>query len=289
MVYLSVLMSARNAEKTISKAVKSSLAAMPRDSELLVLLDNSQDASLSLLEKISDSRMRLIVSNERLGINKGRNLLLREAAGEYVAIMDADDICLPWRFHVSNSLISRFDAVFGTAIVFGSRLRPFPILPQLPLSLSGETMKLALSLSNPLVHSTAMIRRSSIIDAGGYSDAKSEDYELWIRMQNLGYKLFRSWVPLICYRFHSAQASQEEDFMIQVQSDPKLIHSITQLRDEVSFSVAGRGGWNSSVEASVRRRAYTISPLLRLEHKGLPDFLKRWKKRASKPIASKLP
>jgi len=282
-------MSARNAEKTISKAVKSSLAAMPRDSELLVLLDNSQDASLSLLEKISDSRMRLIVSNERLGINKGRNLLLREAAGEYVAIMDADDICLPWRFHVSNSLISRFDAVFGTAIVFGSRLRPFPILPQLPLSLSGETMKLALSLSNPLVHSTAMIRRSSIIDAGGYSDAKSEDYELWIRMQNLGYKLFRSWVPLICYRFHSAQASQEEDFMIQVQSDPKLIHSITQLRDEVSFSVAGRRGWNLSVEASVRRRAYAMSPLLRLEHKGLPDFLKRWKKRASKPIASKLP
>jgi hypothetical protein len=127
-----------------------------------------------------------------------------------------------------------------------------------------------------------MIRRSSIIDAGGYSDAKSEDYELWIRMQNQGYRLFRSWIPLICYRFHASQASQEENFMLKVQLDPNLIHSITQLRDEVSLDISGRKEWNASVEASVRRQAYAMSPLLRLEHKGLPEFLRRWKQRASK-------
>lgn len=275
-------MSARNAEKTISLAVKSSLVAMPNDSELLVLLDNSEDDSLSILKKTNDPRLRLIISGERLGINKSRNLLLQEAVGEFVAVMDADDVCLPWRFHVSKRLIRRFDAIFGTAIVFGSRLRPFPVIPQLPLSLSGEALKLALSLSNPLVHSTAMIRRSALVCAGGYSEAKSEDYELWVRMQNLGYKLFRSWLPLICYRFHPSQASQAEDFMTQVQLDQNLGHSLTQLRSEIAISLSGKKEWNQSTEESVRRRVYAMCPWLKVEHKGLPEFLKRWKQRALK-------
>lgn len=275
-------MTARNAERTIFLAVKSSLAAMPIDSELLVLLDNSEDASVSILGKINDPRLRLIISDERLGINKSRNLLLREAAGEFVAVMDADDVCLPWRFYVSKRLISDFDAVFGTAIVFGSRLRPFPVIPQLPLALSGEVLKLALSLSNPLVHSTAMIRKSAIVRAGGYSEAKSEDYELWIRMQNSGYKMFRSWLPLVCYRFHHSQASQAENFMTQVHLDENLAQSITRLRREIAMGLSGTTEWNQSVEASVRSQVYAMAPWLKIEHKGLPEFLKKWKQRALK-------
>lgn len=275
-------MSARNAEKTISLAVKSSLAAMPKNSELLVLLDNSEDASLSILRKINDPRLRLIISEERLGINKSRNLLLQEAVGEFIAVMDADDVCLPWRFYVSKRFISQFDAVFGTAIVFGSRLRPFPVIPQLPLPLSGEVLKLALSLSNPLVHSTAIIRKSAIVAAGGYSEAKSEDYELWVRMQNLGYKMFRTWMPLVAYRFHPSQASQEENFMTQVQLDQNLAQSIARLRREIAIDLLGKTDWNQSVEASVRSRVYAMAPWLRIEHKGLPEFLKRWKQRALK-------
>lgn len=280
MTKLSVLMSARNAEKTIISAVKSALFAMPSNSELLILLDACTDDSLGRVSSIRDKRVRIQVSETRLGINAGRNLLASEAQGEYLGIMDSDDICLPWRFSYSLRKIRHFDAVFGTAIVFGSKLRPFPILPQVPLTLSGESLRLALALSNPLVHSTALLRRSVIASIGGYSDAKSEDYDLWLRMELAGYKMFRTGLPLLCYRFHPLQVSQEANFMKNVMSDKTLSSSLFSLRSQLAKAEFGSPSWNDEIEARLRQRLYSLSPFLKVEHAGLPRFLRKWKNKA---------
>jgi hypothetical protein len=187
---------------------------------------------------------------------------------------------LPWRFLISTKIVKDCDAVFGTAIVFGSRLRPLPILPQLPISLSGESIKLALSLANPIVHSTALIRRSSLVKVGGYSNAKSEDYELWIRMLNEGLKLKRLGLPLIGYRFHPSQESQAIDFMEQVNGDSILQESLGALRNTIALEYLGESVWSSQVEQRIKKLAYKAKPFLRFEHHGLPRFLKNWKNRA---------
>jgi glycosyltransferase involved in cell wall biosynthesis len=280
LISLSVLMSARNSEKTIHAAVSSALFSMPTNSELLVLLDACTDNTYQVVAAIDDPRIRIIESHRRLGINQGRNLLIDESVGDFVAVMDSDDICLPWRFIISTKIVKDFDAVFGTAIVFGSRLRPLPILPQLPISLSGESIKLALALANPIVHSTALIRRSALVKIGGYSKAKSEDYELWIRMLNEGLKLKRLGFPLIGYRFHPSQVSQANDFMEQVNSDSILQESLGKLRMSIAKDYLGESGWSPQVEQRIRKLAYKAKPLLKIEHHGLPRFLRNWKNRA---------
>jgi glycosyltransferase involved in cell wall biosynthesis len=273
-------MSARNSEKTIRAAVSSALFSMPTNSELLVLLDACTDRTYQVVAAIDDPRIRIIESHRRLGINQGRNLLIDESVGDFVAVMDSDDICLPWRFIISTKIVKDFDAVFGTAIVFGSRLRPLPILPQLPISLSGESIKLALALANPIVHSTALIRRSALVKIGGYSKAKSEDYELWIRMLNEGLKLKRLGFPLIGYRFHPSQVSQANDFMEQVNSDSILQESLGNLRMSIAQDYLGESGWSPQVEQRIKKLAYKAKPLLKIEHHGLPRFLRNWKNRA---------
>jgi GT2 family glycosyltransferase len=253
---------------------------MPQNSELIILLDDCTDNTLSCVNNFKDKRIRTIISKERLGINKSRNFLINESRGEFVAIMDADDVCFPWRFWLSLHQLKSVDAVFGTAIIFGSKLRPIPILPQIPISLSGYPLKLALALANPIVHSTATIRKSTLEALTGYSSAKSEDYDLWLRMQAAGFKMLRSRVPLVAYRFHPSQASQSVNFNSEVAKDQQLRYSLEALRSQIAIELTGHADWTSEVESKVRALAYQSSPFLRLEHAGLPNFLRRWKEKS---------
>lgn len=279
MCELSVLMSARNAEKTIGTAIRSSLRAMQADSELLVLLDDCSDATEDVVERISDSRLRIIRSNERLGIPASRNVLLEESLGKYVAVIDSDDIALPWRFSYPLRRIRDHDAIFGTAILFGPKLRPFPVRPQIPASLNPETTKLSLTVANPLVHSTATIHRSVLRKVGGYTNSIAEDFELWLRIQNSGGEIYRSGLPLIAYRYHSGQATQQTDYSALMQSDEQFQAQLVKLRQEVARYLCNQEEWTLEVDAVVRKKIHELSPWTRLEHVRAPSFVRRWQQR----------
>lgn len=277
---ISVLMTARNAGGTLRFALRSTLFALPKDAELLLLLDQCSDNSSQVASSISDPRLKVVESDTRLGINKSRNQLLGMARGDYVAILDADDACLPWRFSASLARIGDHDGLFGTAWVFGSTLRPLPLLPQYPIALDSLGLRLALVERNPLVHGTAFIRRKVLIEAGGYSDSKSEDYELWLRLLNAGYSLKRIGLPLILYRFHPTQASQEPGFMQEVLSHPQLQNQLRILRDQVATDLGVGAAWSDAASAMVRSKLNELAPVYRLERAGLPEPLKRWKNKS---------
>lgn len=276
---ISVLIAARNAEKTIQAAARSALFALGRGDEVLVLLDQCTDNSERRLDAIRDNRIRKIVSESRLGINKSRNVLLDQAKNELVAVLDADDICLPWRFWVSRKRLGSSSLLFGTAIIFGFQLRPLPVLPQYPISLRPNEVELALCLGNPLVHSTMFGKKSAIQEVGGYSDSLSEDFDLWLRMVANGKRLQRSALPLVFYRFHASQASQVDGFETLVLANPKLRES---RRRAVQFVAKKNGFQNmkpSVLEAELKSRLYESRPLMRMEHAGLPEPLRKWKNR----------
>jgi hypothetical protein len=264
-------MGARNAARTIRKAVVSTLRALPQNSELLVLLDDCSDDSFTVISDIKDLRLKIFQTQTRLGINAGRNFLLEKSGGAQIAIMDADDVCLPWRFSLSQPLLDDYEAVFGTAIIFGAKLRPLPILPQYPIELSGLSMLLALGVSNPLVHSTALMRRETIQSLGGYSDSLSEDYDLWLRMVASGARLKRVRMPLIAYRFHDLQASQAPEFMIKVRESTTLNDSLERARSVGKARLGSPGLFDLE---EFRHALYENKPYMRLEHKGLPDWAK---------------
>ena len=276
---VSVLVTARNAEKTIQSSVKSALLALEENDEVIVMLDQCSDDTEGRLDAIRDRRVRKVVSDTHRGITQSRNVLLDHSTNEYVAVLDADDVCLPWRFLISRRRLGFNDVLFGTAFVFGSQLRPLPLLPQYPISLSPRQVELALCLGNPLVHSTMFARRVAIQDVGGYADSPSEDYDLWLRMVVAGMSLRRLATPLVLYRFHANQASQVEGFYGAVSSNS----SLRELKSEAVRLAArnsGIAGQDSiDIEAELRSTLYGTRPMMRLEHAGLPEPLKQWKNR----------
>ena len=204
---ISVLLPARNGSRTVLGSVRSTLAALPADSELLVFDDKSTDDTVAKLQSVNDSRLLVHSDRRSSGITHALNTLLERSKGEFVARMDADDICLPWRFKIQQDFLSEgFDFVFGNVVHFGKGMIP---RISLPVGLTGSTASKAMIFSNPFSHPTMMTKRLNLISMGGYPICDGqEDYLLWLDAAKGGYTFARSAAPVLLYRHHSRQVTK---------------------------------------------------------------------------------
>jgi glycosyltransferase involved in cell wall biosynthesis len=211
-VGLSILLPAHDASRTIGLALVSTILFKPKGAEVIILLDgdNTRSKWLSFLGRRSD--VRVLRTPHALGISGALNLLIRESRFDLIARMDADDICLPGRFKraMRDIRLRGFDFVFTHIVFFGSSVKPFGLLPQLPVSLSSEEAKWMLWLDNPYAHPTLVARKSSLLELGGYRNIICEDLDLWLRAQTSDYRFKRLSRYGLLYRRHEGQLTQRK-------------------------------------------------------------------------------
>lgn len=192
---LSVLMPIYNRESAeFLRASLESLAAQTTEADEIVIVEDGP-LGPELTELICNAQAKLPIVSVRLLAHAGLGLALREGLdtcrGEFVARMDADDICAPGRFCRQLDVLERnpqFDVVGGAIAEF----REDPHAPELVRRppASGEALLNFAKFRNPLNHMTVMFRRRAVLDAGNYqSCAGFEDYHLWARMLERGCQL----------------------------------------------------------------------------------------------------
>ncbi len=81
-----------NNAKYVSESIQSVLTQTWQDFELLIIDDASTDSSVSVVESISDDRIRLVKNKKNRGISAVRNQLLALAQGFYLTSLDSDDV-----------------------------------------------------------------------------------------------------------------------------------------------------------------------------------------------------
>lgn len=99
MPYLSVIIPLFNKEEQIRTTINSVLTQDFNDFELIIVNDGSTDNSLQVVGEIHDERIR-IISQFNAGVSEARNRGMEEARGEYIFLLDADDVLLPGAFNV---------------------------------------------------------------------------------------------------------------------------------------------------------------------------------------------
>lgn len=109
---VSVVLPTYNRAALVVDAIDSVLRQTHSDLELIVVVDGSEDDTVSRLKRIADPRLRTIVQ-ANAGLNAARNAALDLARGEFIALLDDDDVWRPEKLAMQVDLLrSHPDASF---------------------------------------------------------------------------------------------------------------------------------------------------------------------------------
>ncbi|MFD1037204.1 glycosyltransferase family 2 protein [Virgibacillus byunsanensis] len=216
-----------NCEAYIQDALKSIIHQTYTNLEILIIDDGSTDNSVNIVNSYTDSRIRLIKNRSNKGIPYTRNVGLEESNGEYMAIMDADDISYVTRIEkqvdfMENNL--NIDAIGSYYNIFGGRFNKV----MKPKSITSEEIKAGLVLLNRIANPTSFIRLETLRKYGiRYNSAYfvAQDYDMWVQISKVG-NLFILPEVLLKYRTGHSNITKKSkaDKVIQRKQINDSIH-----------------------------------------------------------------
>lgn len=189
---ISIIMSVFNeSEVYIFDAIQSCLNQTFCDFEMIIVNDNPQKYSAVDFEKFGiDKRIRLIMNPRNLGLALSMNKAIQCARGEYIARMDSDDISLPLRLEREYQFMeeNRFDLVccwYDFVDENGQKIENRNIIRY-----GNPEVSYLLPYANTIHHPTILARKKVFSDVGYYRNYPcAQDYDLWLRIYEKGYKI----------------------------------------------------------------------------------------------------
>lgn len=217
---LAVILPAYNAENFIAECLDSLLNQTFSDFCILAVNDASTDNTGKILETYAAKDARLRVYH--LPQNQGEPAVMQFAMDmlnymnvEYVARMDADDVCIPQRFERQIQYLDNhpeIDILGSNAVLFYEGQTRAPKFTDHPLLDKDIKAHFSLARGN-IINPTTMWRHSSIKDLPiNYAQtATAPDFHMWVQCA-LHQKTFANLPePLLFYRIHQGQASKIHD------------------------------------------------------------------------------
>ncbi len=216
---VSVITPACNVEPYLADAVRSALAQTFDDLEVLIIDDGSTDGTAAVARRCaaSDPRVR-VFHKPNGGISTARNLALQQARGQFIAILDSDDLWEPEYLETQIGILqSRPDIAIVTGngwflggVFNGQLARPCPDTrrqPDLAAMLEDETAVFIMSVFHRAVFDTI----------GGFDESlrTNEDYDYWLRAACAGFRFHRNDRPLGWYRRRDDSLSADEARMLR--------------------------------------------------------------------------
>jgi len=199
-----------NGELYIEEAIQSILRQDYLDYELLILNDGSTDRTKDIVYKYIDEKKIFLFDYERKGLIGILNEGLMKCKSEFIARMDADDICLPNRLSKQIEYFENNDKLgilgSGTYIVNSNGFLKYGHYP----TISGGINNIMLD-GNFICHPSAMFRAELIQKKGGYNQAflHAEDYEFWLRCSEMC-EINNTTEKLLMYREHDNNISAKK-------------------------------------------------------------------------------
>lgn len=210
-----MLLTCYNHVRYLPAALDGVRAQTYRDFEVIALDDGSADGSREWLAEQTD--IRTIFNARNLGTYGALNVGLREARGEFVAVLNDDDVWLPGKLERQVALLDAHPdvALVHTGGYFidgeGNQTEGNPLGFRFPTFETGDLFE-GLIYENKIIASAALARTAVLRELGGFNEAYfgSGDWEMWFRVAEK-YPVGFVPEPLTLYRVHGANASHKLD------------------------------------------------------------------------------
>lgn len=189
---ISIIMGIYNCASTLEEALDSVINQTYTDWELIMCDDGSSDNTYETAERYiklhPEYRIKLIRHKKNNGLNKTLNDCLKEAKGEYIGRMDADDISLPTRFEKEIAEFKKDPnlSVVSCPMVYFDEKGDWGI----GKCNSTYPEKRNLVFGTVHAHAPCLVKREAMDAVNGYSVGRKllrvEDWHLWIKIYATG-------------------------------------------------------------------------------------------------------
>lgn len=201
---VSIIMGIYNNEKTLEDSVDSIINQTYSNWELIMCDDGSKDSTYQIAKnygKMYPDKITVLRNEENLRLAATLNKCLEYVTGEYIARMDADDICINNRLEKQVEFLdknSKYDLVGSNLIPFDEQgdkgIREIIEFPN----------KYSMKVHSPFAHPTIMARKEVYERLKGYKVSneitRCEDVEFWFRFFYEGFEGYNLQIPLLRYR-----------------------------------------------------------------------------------------
>ncbi|MGD0735529.1 MAG: glycosyltransferase [Terracidiphilus sp.] len=205
---ISTVIPAYNAEEFLHRAIRSAFAQTLKPFEVIVIDDGSTDNSARVATELGAR----VISIENRGVSAARNLGIQSALGDWIALLDADDLWEPEK-------LKRQAAGIHPGIVLSyTGMREFDqngIRGEWP-GMDPAELRRALRFRNPIPTSSVLMNREMVLAVGGFREdvRHCEDWELWTRLARVG-DFAAVNAPLSLYYVYPQSASSRPAKMLE--------------------------------------------------------------------------
>jgi glycosyltransferase involved in cell wall biosynthesis len=271
-----------NGEAFLREAIESCLAQTYADLEVLVVDDGSTDGTGALLAGLAGDRVRVVRHDTNRGIAAAYDTIVREARGELIARLGHDDIALPDRIARQVAVFDRFP---DTGVVHGDTVTIDGDGRTIGSWRTGEyprrvLIDMLVRRLNNIVDPSSMVHRRVYDDVGGYDGAfpMCNDFDLWLRASRSHRFRHVSNGPLILYRRHGANFSDETHRAQELAEVEAVLRK--NLADWPLDDLVPELDWAVLPRAVAERRALGVLADA-FEARGLPGLAAAWRTRAA--------
>jgi len=183
---VSVIMPAYNAEKYIEQAIRSVQKQTVRSWELIVVDDRSTDKTAEQIRRLAAEDMRIIpvYSEMNHGAAESRNIALRQCRGEFVALLDADDVWHPQKLEreLERARETDADLVYSSyAMIDEQGTRCFSDF------IVEESTDLQSMLNCNTIGCSTVLMKAKVLEKRPFvTDFYHEDYVMWLSLLQAG-------------------------------------------------------------------------------------------------------
>ena len=311
---VSILLTCYNHIAYLPAAYDSILAQTFTDYEIIAIDDGSKDGTREWLTLRKDGAaergnggppLALIFNETNLGTYASLNVALAAATGDFIAILNDDDVWAPTKLKKQLELFGNNPQV-GLVHTDGSfidgsgkQFEGAPLGFTFPRFETGDIL-LGLLYENKIIASAALVRRECFEKLGGFNEKYfgSGDWEMWLRIAEQ-YEVGFVPEPLTFYRVHGANASHKLE---RIWKDDQMLREWMASREGVyrskgydEFALRAALSHNAACLGTVQtlngdaaggRRSYKKS--LRLQPMRFKSYLRYIATYLPKPLFRKL-
>jgi glycosyltransferase involved in cell wall biosynthesis len=230
---VSVIIPVYGAEQYIAETLRSLLAQTYPHFEALIIDDGSPDRSIEICKTFDDPRIRIIQQTNR-GLPGARNTGIRQAQGDYLAFLDADDLWVPEKLekHVAHLERSPQVGVSFSYSAFINEAGEQTGIYQIPRRISNITPGYALC-RNPVGNGSAAVIRKEVFEAIRYEDDLYGEIEYYYFDERLKFSKadatdLECWTRIATHTPWQTEGIPESLTLYRVNAGGLSAHAMTQ-------------------------------------------------------------